>query len=175
MVMLQRQPPLLINSLNPLHQIFTVNPDNFQNGIFLTDVDLFFTEQTEDGTPVTVSIRPLVNGVPSKSIVIPFSEVTRQASEASYDPITRTVSNGTKFTFSTPVYLPPGDYSLAVQTNDLSVGLYTNETDVEQPEFGAFYLPENNGNNVVSPSIRQSLELTVAATQSQRQEQVFHY
>ena len=138
----------VINSLNPIQQIFTVNPDNFQNGIFLTDVDLFFTEVTEDGTPVTVSIRPLVNGVPSKSIVIPFSEVTAQTKTAVYDDVNRDLSNPTKFTFSTPVYLPPGDYSLAVQTNDLSVGIYTNETDVEQAEFGSLYLPENNGNNV---------------------------
>ena len=153
----------VINSLNPLHQIFTVNPDNYPNGTFLTDVELFFNEATEQETPVMVSIRPTVNGIPSKSIIIPFSEVTAAATEATRDATDNTVSNGTTFTFSTPVYLPPGDYSLAVQTNDLSVSLYTNVTDVERAEFGSLYLPENNGSNVAYNDRRICVKMRSAA------------
>jgi len=153
----------VINSLNPLHQIFTVNPDNYPNGTFLTDVELFFDEATEQETPVMVSIRPTVNGIPSKSIVIPFSEVTAAATAATRDTTDNTVSNGTTFTFSTPVYLPPGDYSLAVQTNDLSVSLYTNVTDVNRAEFGSLYLPENNGSNVAYNDRRICVKMRSAA------------
>ncbi len=153
----------VINSLNPLHQIFTVNPDNYPNGTFLTDVELFFNEATEQETPVMVSIRPTVNGVPSKSIIIPFSEVTAAATAATRNTTDNTVSNGTTFTFSTPVYLPPGDYSLAIQTNDLSVSLYTNVTDVERAEFGPLYLPENNGSNVAYNDRRICVKMRSAA------------
>ena len=153
----------VINSLNPLHQIFTVNPDNYPNGTFLTDVELFFNEATEQETPVMVSIRPTVNGVPSKSIIIPFSEVTAAATAATRNTTDNTVSNGTTFTFSTPVYLPPGDYSLAVQTNDLSVSLYTNVTNVERAEFGPLYLPENNGSNVAYNDRRICVKMRSAA------------
>ena len=154
---------VVINSLNPIHQIFTVNPDNYPNGTFLTDVTLFFNEQTENETPISISIRPTVNGIPSKSIIIPFSEVTRAATVATFDATDDTVSNGSRFTFSTPVYLPPGDYSLAVQTNDLSVEIYTNVTDVERAEFGPLYLPENNGSNVAYNDRRLCVEMRSAA------------
>ncbi len=154
---------VVINSLNPIHQIFTVNPDNYPSGTFLTDVTLFFDEQTENETPISISIRPTVNGIPSKSIIIPFSEVTRTATPASLDLTDNTVSNGSRFTFSTPVYLPPGDYSLAIQTNDLSVEIFTNVTDVERAEFGPLYLPENNGSNVAYNDRRICVEMRSAA------------
>jgi hypothetical protein len=82
---------------NFLAQVFTVQDST---GIYLTSVDLFFSNKDEI-LPVTVQLRSVMHGVPS-NVIIPFSEVTLKTDEVntSYDS-----SSPTKFTFSSPVYL----------------------------------------------------------------------
>src|SRR6056300_89780 len=83
---------------NFLSQLFTVQDST---GIYLTSVDLFFSTRDET-LPVTIQIREVLQGTPS-NVVLPFSEVTLKPSEVntSFD-----ASVGTRFTFSSLLYLP---------------------------------------------------------------------
>ena len=95
------QPPTLPprpRPKDPLAQSFYVTDDS---GIFLTSVEVFFETKDEE-IPVTLQLRPIVNGVPS-NVVIPFSEITLEPDSVNLS-IDGTVS--TRFTFPSPVYLP---------------------------------------------------------------------
>ena len=48
--------------------------DNFPKGLFLRNVTLYFSAK-DLYLPVTLQIRPIVNGFPSASKIVPFSEV----------------------------------------------------------------------------------------------------
>ena len=135
--------------VDPLSQIFSVSSNLHPNGVFLNDVDLFFSEKSET-LPVTIQIRPTVSGYPSASAIIPFSEVTAYPSEV----IANTdVPTATKFTFSSPVYLQPGNYSLSVVSNTDDYKLYTGNVGLEDsltgniitkdPQMGSVFLPQN--------------------------------
>lgn len=63
--------------VDPLAQTFLVPSNTYPNGMFMESVDIFF--QTKDvNVPVTLQIRPTLNGYPSAYDIVPFSEVTMQ-------------------------------------------------------------------------------------------------
>ena len=76
---------------------------------FVTKLDLNFT--TKDAAiPVTVSIREMVNGFPTQTVV-PFSEVT-------LNPGAVSTSAATTFTFPSPVFLQDGvEYAIVIMAN----------------------------------------------------------
>ncbi len=101
--------------VDPLAQTFLVDSNLHPNGVFLTSLDLFF--KTKDATlPVTIQIRPVVNGFPHSSAVIPFSEVTLNPSQVniSDSPDPSNASTTTTFTFSSPVFLAGGQEFVVV-------------------------------------------------------------
>ena len=58
--------------IDPLAQTFYVdNP----KGIFATSVDVYFYDGDRN-LPVTVELRPTINGTPSATDIYPFSSVT---------------------------------------------------------------------------------------------------
>jgi hypothetical protein len=135
--------------VDPLSQIFTVSSNVHSNGVFLNDIDLYFTSKSET-LPVTIQIRPTVSGYPSASAIIPFSEVTAYPSEVTANT---DLPTATKFTFSSPVYLQPGNYSLSVISNTDDYKLYTGNIGLEDsltgnvitkhPNVGSMFLPQN--------------------------------
>ena len=149
---------------DPLSQTFIIDPASNRNGIFLKSLDLFF--KTKDDTlPVMVEIRPTVNGYPSTSTVIPFSEVILNPSQVivSNGPDPETSSNkNTRFTFDAPVYLSPGEYAIVVKTNSSNyelwegvvgesrlstLGVENNQLEkiTKQPLIGSLYSSHNAG------------------------------
>ena len=110
------------NWLEPLSQIFYVDEVTHPNGMFLDSVDLFFATIDED-IPVKVDIRPTVNGIPSPSMVVPFSEVWKSGATYDFDGGT----NNEQFKFSSPLYLEPGEYAIAVHTNSANYKLHSGE------------------------------------------------
>ena len=82
---------------DPLAQSFIVSEDG---GAFITDVDIFFGTK-DTNIPVSMQIRTMENGYPSKSI-LPFSDVTLDPSDVE---ISENASLPTKFTFRAPVHL----------------------------------------------------------------------
>jgi len=139
------------NYLNPLSQTFFVEPNNYPMGVFLKHVNLYFSAK-DSNLPVTVQIRPVVNGIPSASHIIPFSEKTLNP-----DSITANTStpSATTFIFDSPVYLATGEYALVVLSNSSKSTLWsalvgqnssgTTRIITHQPFVGKLFGPSNAG------------------------------
>jgi hypothetical protein len=114
-----------------------------------------FLKAKDDGNlPVTLQIRPTVNGFPSSDFWYPESVVTKYPSQinVSETPSVSDNSTATNFEFSFPVYLKPGQYALIVlaDTQDYIVweaekgGTTTNNEYVDkQPYMGTLYKSQN--------------------------------
>lgn len=105
---------------DPLSQTFFVDKKSNPNGIFLKSVSLYFAEKDAD-LPITIQIRPTVSGYPSPSVVVPFSTVGKNAEDVNANTNTPTE---TKFEFSSPVYLEPGEYAICVLTNSSNYSMF---------------------------------------------------
>ena len=146
------------NWINPMAQSFFVEPSNFPMGIFLRDVTLFFSGK-DDNLPVTIQIRPMVNGFPSSSIILPFSEVTLNPDKVQTSTTANAQSSNTTtsttFSFESPVYLTPDEYAITIVSNSTEYTLYSakfggNSTGTtrkisKQPFVGSFFRPRNAG------------------------------
>jgi len=108
---------------DPIAQTFNVDSNEYPSGLYLHSVDLWFTSR-DSSLPVTVQIRPVDNGYPDSQTVLPFGETTLDPTEIAVTG-TPSQSNYTRFKFSTPVYLEPGDYAIAVMSNSLNYEIYT--------------------------------------------------
>lgn len=158
-----------LNSVNrcldwkdPLSQTFIIDSASNRNGVFLNSVDLYF--KTKDETlPVMIEIRPTINGYPSTSTVVPFSEVILNPSQVSVSsgpyPLSQT---NTRFNFDSPVYLAPGEYAIIIKTNSIQYEIWSgvvgetvlnsdgsynilNEKVTKQPLVGSLYSSHNSG------------------------------
>ena len=115
--------PLSKQNTSRIAQSFYVNREN---GMYVTDIDLFFASvPASDGEPVYVTIRSLDGGVPD---AITYMAKTGRT----YSEISPLVSvDGTtacKFTFSHPVYLDPfTSYAFTVETNSSAYQLWYSE------------------------------------------------
>jgi len=101
------------NGLDPLTQEIIVDAGAFPQGVFLSSVELFF-KKADTSLPVTIDIRPVVNGAPHDFLVVPHSEVTVLPTTTSDGP---NGGLGTKFSFESPVYLPPGNWAIGIMSN----------------------------------------------------------
>jgi len=140
--------------IDPLAQTFLIAPAQHPQGIFLEKVRVCF--KTKDETvPVTLQIRPTVNGYPSSTIIYPYGSVTltpdkvKVSDEPDFDDATKY----TDFIFDTPVYLLPGEHSFVLISNCNSYEAYVAEVgklDIvsgvqisEQPYGGSFFMSQN--------------------------------
>ena len=146
------------NWINPTCQTFHVDPNAFPKGLFLRNVTLnFYSKDTY--LPVTLQIRPIVNGFPSASKVLPFSEVVLdpdqvQVSTTANSSVANTTTR-TTFTFDSPVYLSPDEYAIVVTSNSPDYVLHIAEegatssgsvAKISKPAFvGSFFKPQNSG------------------------------
>jgi len=146
------------NWINPLCQTFHVDPNAFPKGLFLRNITLHF--YSKDTTlPVKLQIRPVINGFPSASKVLPFSEVVLnpdrvQASTTANSAVANTTTK-TLFTFDSPVYLTPDEYALVITSNSTDYVLHLAEegktssgsiAKISKPSFvGSFFKPQNAG------------------------------
>ena len=145
------------NWINPLAQTFAVDRNECPNGVYVNSIDIYFS--AVDATlPVTLQLRPVTNEFPSSSAILPFSEVTLNASDVtanSATPNTAVSSTATTFTFDSPVYLYPDEYAIVLTTPSTSYAVHVsnlgepvkNTTDTkvsQQPFVSAFYQPQNS-------------------------------
>lgn len=98
---------------DPLAQTFFVDPSLYPNGVYCSDVDLYFKSKDTGGVPVNVSIRATEAGFPTL-LVAPFSDVSKLPSEVT---TSADGSVATKFTFPSPVFLAPGEYAIVIMSN----------------------------------------------------------
>ena len=146
-----------VNWMNPIAQTFYVDGSNFPKGLFLRSVDLYFSSK-DQFLPISVQLRPVVNGFPSASRVIPFSEVTLNPDFVNVNSIANSANalTYTTFTFESPVFLPPNEYALVVDTNSTDYKLHiaeegytaigTDATKISKPVYiGNLFKPQNSG------------------------------
>jgi hypothetical protein len=142
-------------NVDPLAQTFYVDPQVYPNGMFLASVDLFFKAKDDSNLPVTVQIRPTINGAPHTDFWYPESIVTKYPSEinVSESPIASTPSTKTNFEFDTPVFLKPGLYALVVITDSPDYTMWVaekgatttrNEFVATNPYVGTLYKSQNS-------------------------------
>jgi len=145
------------NWVNPLTQSFIVDQNENPNGVFASSIDIFFSA-IDDKLPITLALRPIVNGFPSSSQILPFSEITLNASETTAQasaPSVATASTYTRFTFDSPVYLYPDEYAVVLTSPSTSYAVHvanlgetvkntTNTKVSQQPFVASFYQPQNS-------------------------------
>ena len=111
---------------DPVSQTFLVDKKANPDGIFLSSADLYFA--AKDSTlPVTVQIRPTVSGYPSPSVVMPFSTVVKNSVNVIANSALPIATN---FTFSSPVYLEPGEYAICILANSDKYELFAAESAI---------------------------------------------
>lgn len=152
-----------IKWVDPLAQTFLVDVAKNPKGVWVHSVDLFFKNKPTSNIPVRVQIRPTVNGYPHSSMVIPFADVLINAeavnlsqalaSDGSDAPNINNSNTYTRFKFSTPVYLMPGEYALVVMSNSNEYECYVAEMGetvvgstariTQQPYAGVFFKSQN--------------------------------
>ena len=107
--------------VDPLAQTFLVDSNLFPNGVFVTSLDLFFRAiPVNSSIPVTIQLRPVVNGFPHSAAVIPFSEVSLEPSAVNISdtPDPSDSNTVTTFEFSSPVFLAGGqEYAIVILSN----------------------------------------------------------
>ena len=145
--------------LNPMAQTFSVDKNQFSTGVFVDSVTLFFSAKDKsvgNKTPVTLQLRPMVNGMPSTSLIVPGSEVVLTPGRITANtstPVANTsggfpsgflgnsdsanksatdIGSRTMFKFDHPIFLSPDEYAICVLTNSSAYKLYGFE-------YGAFH------------------------------------
>ena len=124
------------NILNPLAQSFTIDADDFPAGFFLHSIDLWF-KRKDQTLPVKIQIRPMVNGYPDISEVIPFSDVVLDPDEITVTSSPK-LSSVTNVEFATPPLLLPADYALVVYSDSINYDLFISRV-------GEYVLDQNTG------------------------------
>jgi hypothetical protein len=139
---------------DPLAQTFLVSPAQYPQGIFLSKIRFCFKSK-DDTIPVTLQIRPTVNGYPSSSVIYPFSTVslTPDKVKITDSPSLDDPNKFTDFIFEAPIYIQPGEHSFVLLANSNKYEVYTAEigkTDLvsgrqisEQPYGGSLFLSQN--------------------------------
>lgn len=108
---------------DPLAETFLIDGVEFPQGTYLHSIDLWIVSR-DPAVPITLQLRPVNNGYPDSRKIIPFSEVHLDPEEVTIAQ-TPAVDNYTRFTFSTPVFLQPGEYSFVVLANSVNYEVYT--------------------------------------------------
>ena len=160
------------NWINPLSQTFNVDKNICENGVFVNSVDIFFSA-VDTILPITLQLRPVINEAPSSSQIIPFSEVTLNASEVNVSataPSVATSTTYTRFTFDSPVYLYPDEYAIVLTSPSENYSVHVanlgetvrNTTDTkvsQQPGALSFYEPQNS--SIWQPNVEKQMMFRV--------------
>jgi len=135
-----------IGWIDPIAQTFLVDD---AGGIFATSIDIYFSAKDEN-IPITLQVREVINGYPSKTI-LPFGEVVLSASSVSTSTDSTTA---TTFTFPSPVFLrEKTEYCMCLLANTDNYRVYVariGETQInsdrtisQQPYAGVFFKSQN--------------------------------
>jgi len=143
------------NNWDPLAQTFFVDPVLYPEGIFLESVDIFFARKPTENVPVHIQVRPVVNGYPDSVRIYPGGIVFKQMDEVNVSdtPNANDSSTITKFAFSRPLHLLPGEHSIVVKSPSSEYEVYiatlgdfllgTQSKVTNQPYVGVFFTSAN--------------------------------
>ena len=134
----------------PIAQSFYINA---ASGIYCTKVDLFFGAK-DSALPVQIQIRPMVNGSPSSTKIIPGTVKVLPASSINVDTSGPDLTP-TSFEFDEPVFLSgQQDYALVVIADSKDYQIYIAEINdflfgsterrvQKQPDLGSLFYSQN--------------------------------
>ena len=138
----------------PMAQSFFVSEDNYPSGVFLDSIELYFSKKESSSgskNSITLDLRPMIDGAPSPSTVIPGSQVTLSPGRVTANtstPVANTsggfpsatignsltankqgndVGSRTIFKFDFPVFLNPGEYAFTLSSVTSEYELYAFE------------------------------------------------
>ena len=136
----------------PIAQSFFVNEIA---GVYITKVDLFF-QAADENAPVSIEFRPMINGVPSSSFVLPGSVKSLPGSTfTGGSSVSADATTATPFTLDEPLFLKGGnEYALVVTADSKDYRIYVaeiNEFTVgstekrvnKQPTLGSLFYSQN--------------------------------
>lgn len=137
-----------INRLDPLAQSFIIDSARYPLGIYLSSINLFFLYK-DPVLPIGLEIRPMVNGKPSQTEYM-------SGSYTQLEPLNVSLYNSdigsapvTKFSFSHPLFLRPGEYAFCIVTKSDKYFLLSAKngegTTVKQPFAGTLFKAQNVG------------------------------
>lgn len=131
------------NLLDPLAQTFFIDTP-----CIVTKVDLYFSRK-DTYIPAHIAIRKNVNGDPGP-YVVPFSQTYIYPSTVN---VTSNANVATTVTFSSPIFLDIGEYSLTLGSDSKNYRVWVSELDgvdtitskriTEQPYVGTLYQSQN--------------------------------
>lgn len=149
---------------NPIAQSFFVDT---VAGIYITKIDLYFASK-DNSFPVSLQLRPMENGFPSSTEIIPGSEVVVPGSNIN---VSVNATAATSFSFEEPIYLKGlTDYAIVVnadstdydiyisQINEFLIGSTEKRVD-RQPSLGSLFFSQNN--TTWTPSQDQDLTFKI--------------
>jgi hypothetical protein len=151
---------------DPLAQNFLISSNQYPQGMFLSSVRVCF--QTKDvSVPVTMQIRPTVNGFPSSGTVYPFATVTLTPDKVktvapNSKPDLTDATKYTEFVFDAPIFLQPGEHSIVFVSNSNSYFLYCAKKDEKNfidnnnisalPYIGSLFESQNGATWIPTPA-----------------------
>lgn len=139
---------------DPVAETFLISPEQYPDGLYISKARFVF--KSKDNTiPITLQIRPTVNGYPSSSVIYPFSTVTLTPDKVNITdtPNLENDVTSTDFVFESPVYLMPGEHSFVLISNSNKYEVYIAEIGAldivnnrqisEQPYGGSLFMSQN--------------------------------
>ena len=150
----QRRTEQVIGWFDPLAQTFLVDPLTYPQGLYVSRLRVCFKTK-DDTVPVTLQLRPTVNGVPSAATIYPNGTVvlTPDKVNTTDSPDLDNATKYTEFKFDAPVYMQPGEHSFVLFSNSNKYEAYIAEIgklDIvqqrqisEQPYGGSLFLSQN--------------------------------
>jgi hypothetical protein len=172
-----------IGWVDPLAQTFLIAPDAYPNGLFVNRVRFCFKTK-DDVVPVTLQIRPVVNGYPSYAVIYPFATVTMTPDKVNITdaPDLDDPNKYTDFVFDTPIYMQPGEHSFVLLANSNKYEVFVAEVGAldivtgrqisTQPYQGSLFLSQNGStwepdqqSDMTFRLFRNQFSLTPATTQ----------
>ena len=140
---------------DPLAQTFLISPQQYPQGIFVEKLRVCF--KTKDVTaPVTLQLRPTVNGYPSSTVIYPYGSVTLTPDRVNVtdSPDLDDPTKYTDFIFDAPIYMLPGEHSFVLVSNSNGYEAYVAEVgkldlvsglQISQQPYGGSLFQSQNG------------------------------
>lgn len=139
---------------DPLAQTYLISPEQYPEGIFVSKLRFCFKSK-DDVIPITLQLRPTVNGYPSSTVIYPFSSLslTPDKVKVTDSPDLDDPTKYTEFVFDSPVYMQPGEHAFVLWSNSNKYEAYTAEVGKldlttsrqisEQPYGGSLFISQN--------------------------------
>lgn len=157
----------------PFAQTFFVDAATNPDGVFVHSIDVCFAFK-DDSLPITMQLRPVVDGYPSPSQIYHngqctlFPDVIPCSDGADVLPSLYN-NTATRFAFDAPVYLAPGEHALVFASGSTQYFLYMAKIQdpilggdrafSSQPYIGSMFRAQNS--DAWSPYLNQSLMFKV--------------